>query len=88
VPYKSEKIPLNEKQDRRRKLTAEQKGEIIALYGTGLHSLRSLGRQFGVDKSYIAILVNPERAAVVSQRMKEHWRDYATTNKNFIRMEN
>lgn len=32
MPYKSEKIPLNEKQDRRRKLTSEQKDEIRELY--------------------------------------------------------
>jgi transposase-like protein len=79
MPYKSEKIPLTEEQDRRRKLTAEQKTEIVQLYATGFHSLRSLGRQFGVDKSCIAIIVNPDRAKAVSQRIKEHWQDYVPT---------
>jgi hypothetical protein len=79
MPYKSEKIPLAEKQDRRRKLMQEQKDEIVSLYATGFHSLRSLGRQFGVDKSYIKILVDPERAQTVKNRIKEHWQDYVPT---------
>jgi len=86
MPYKSEKIPLGEKQDRRRKLTQEQKDEIVALYSTGLNSLRSLGKQFGVDKSYISILVNPERAETVRNRIKEHWRDYKATQENWAKI--
>jgi transposase-like protein len=82
MPYKSEKIPLGEKQDRRRKLTQEQKDEIVALYSTGLNSLRSLGRQFGVDKSYISILVNPGRAETVKNRIKKHWQDYRATKED------
>ncbi|MDR2044863.1 MAG: hypothetical protein LBQ15_10995 [Clostridium sp.] len=76
MPYKSEKIRLAENQDRRRKLTQEQKDEIVALYATGKHSLRSLGRQFGVDRTYMKILVNPDRAETVKNRIKEHWHDY------------
>jgi hypothetical protein len=86
MPYKSEHIPLSEKQDRRRKLTQEQKDEIVALYGTGLHSLRSLGRKFGVDKSYISILVNPERAEAVKNRIKEHWRDYKANKEDWAKI--
>lgn len=36
MPYKCENIKLNEKQDRRRKLTLEQKQEIKKKYATGL----------------------------------------------------
>ena len=32
MPYKSEKIKLNEKQDRRRKLTESQKNDIWEMY--------------------------------------------------------
>ena len=50
MPYKSEKIHLSESQDRRKKLTAEQKTEIASLYETGLFSLNQLARQFEVSK--------------------------------------
>lgn len=78
MPYKSEKIRLTEKQDRRRKLTSEQRAEIVELYSTGLHSSRSLAKQFGVSKSLILIIVNPKRRAAVHDYVKTHWRDYAT----------
>ncbi len=79
MPYKCEKIRLSEKQDRRRKLTTEQKVEIVSLYETGLHSQRSLARQFNVSRTTIGIIVNPVRAEAVRDRTKKHWRDYATT---------
>lgn len=76
MPYKSEKIPLNEKQDRRRKLTSEQKDEIRELYKTDFHSLNSLAKQFGVSKKLILLIVNLASAEKNKQRIKEHWRDY------------
>lgn len=76
MPYKSEKIKLDPTQDRRRKLTEEQKEEIRKIYATGVCGMRPLAKQFGVSRSLIQIIVNEERAASVKQRMKEHWRDY------------
>lgn len=76
MPYKSSRIKLSEKQDRRRKLTDEQKNEIIRLYTTGAYSQRKLAKRFGVSRSAIQIIVNPERAAAVKKRGKEHWREY------------
>lgn len=80
MPYKVEtdKIKLGI-YDRRRKLTEDQKEKIKVLYERGLGSHRSLARQFGVSKSCIAILVNPERAEKVKQRIKDHWQDYRQT---------
>lgn len=78
MPYKSQEIKLGV-YDRRRKLTEDQKEEIRVLYERGLGSHRSLARQFGVSKSLIAILVNPNRAEKVKQRIKEHWKDYQQT---------
>lgn len=72
----SERIPLSEKQDRRRKLLSEQKKEIVQLYATGLYSLNQLAKKFGVSKKLILITVNPKSAEKDRQRMKEHWRDY------------
>lgn len=76
MPYKSEKLRLSQTQDRRRKLTDEQKEQIRKLYKTGLVSQHELARQFNVNRSTIQIIVNPNRAAKVKQRIKEHWKDY------------
>lgn len=69
-------------QDRRRKLTPEQYDEIRALYdkGNGL-SQRELGRRYDVDKSTVAIIVNPERAEAVKRRTKDHWYEYTDREK-------
>ena len=83
MPYKSSSIPLSESQDRRRKLTSEQKEHIIRLYSTGMYTLTKLGKQFGVSRSLISIIVNPERAKAVKQRTKEHWRDYRPTKEKW-----
>ena len=46
MPYKSEKLKLNETQDRRRKLTDEQKEEIKRIYKSGVCGQRPLAKQF------------------------------------------
>lgn len=76
MPYVSTTIKLNPSQDRRRKLTDEDKDAIRHRYKIGDGSHRSLAKEYGVSKSTIAIIVNPERAKAVKQRSKEHWRDY------------
>lgn len=77
MPYKSEKLRLSGLQDRRRKLTDEQKEEIRTLYAAGKGSQRALASRYGVSRSCIQLLVSPTRAAAVKQRVKEHWKDYA-----------
>ena len=76
MPYKSEKIKLSETQDRRRRLTDEQKAKIKEVYKTNLHSLNSLAKQFGVSKKSILLIVNPESAAKARQYRKENWREF------------
>lgn len=76
MPYKSSSIKLSQEQDRRRKLTEEQKEEIRKIYESGVCGTRPLAKQFGVSRSTIQIIVNPSRADAVKQRAKEHWRDY------------
>ena len=86
IPYKVEidKVKLGE-YDRRRRLTDDQKEEIKKLYATGLFSHRELARYYKVSKSCIRILVNPDRAEKVRQRIKEHWRDYKETKEDHAR---
>jgi DNA invertase Pin-like site-specific DNA recombinase len=76
MPYVSEKLRLSEIQDRRRKLTTEDQEEIQKLYATGMYSWKQLAVIYKCSKSRIGQIVNPERAAKVKARGKEHWRDY------------
>jgi len=69
MPYKSEKIKLNEKQDRRKKLTASQKQEIVSLKGK--ISQRSLARMFGVDRRTISFILYPEKLEENKKRRAE-----------------
>lgn len=85
MPYKSEKIKLSESQDRRRKLTKEQKEEIKAIYTTGVCGTRPLAKQFEVSRSTIQTIVNPKRAEKAKQRIKEHWRDYRPTKEEWAK---
>lgn len=83
MPRKSEHIPLSEKQDRRIKLTKEQKEKIAELYATGQYSLKSLAEQFGVSKKTILLIVNPESAAKAKQYRKDNWRRWQRTGEEW-----
>ena len=76
MPYKSEKIKLNEKQDRRKRLTDDQRKEIKELYGTGCYSLNGLAKRFEVSKKTILLIVNENSAEKAKQYRKEHWREW------------
>jgi DNA-binding XRE family transcriptional regulator len=79
MPYKSEKIKLKGLQDRRKKLTDEQRKEIKELYGTGCYSLNGLAKVFGVSKKTILLIVNDESAKKAKQYRKEHWKEWQST---------
>ena len=83
MPRKSELIPLSEEQDRRIKLTKEQKEKIAELYATGQYSLKSLAEQFGVSKKTILLIVNPESAAKAKQYRKDNWRRWQRTGEEW-----
>ena len=83
MPYKSESIKLDPSLDRRRKLTDEDKREILRIYKSGVCGMRPLAKQFGVSRATIQIIVNPVRAEKVKQRRKEHWRDYRPTKEEW-----
>lgn len=79
MPYKAEKIKLNGLQDRRRKLSNEQREEIRELYGTGCYSLNNLAKKFEVSKKTILLIVNDESAERAKQYRKEHWKEWHRT---------
>ena len=76
MPYKSEKIKLNETQDRRKRLNTEQREEIKKLYGTGYYSLNDLAKQFNVSKKTILLIVNKDSAEKAKEYRKEHWKEW------------
>lgn len=76
MPYKSEKIKLKGLQDRRKRLTDEQREEIKNLYGTGHYSLNDLAKRFNVSKKTILLIVNSDSAERAKQYRKEHWREW------------
>ena len=76
MPYKSEKIKLQGLQDRRKRLTDEQREEIKKLYGTGLYSLNDLAKQFSVSKKTILLIVNNDSAERAKQYRKDHWKEW------------
>ena len=79
MPYKSEKIKLKGLQDRRKKLTDEQREEIKQLYGTGCYSLNGLAKRFDVSKKTILLIVNSDSAEKAKQYRKEHWHEWRAT---------
>ena len=76
MPYKSEKIKLKGLQDRRKRLTEEQREEIKKLYGTGHYSLNGLAKKFEVSKKTILLIVNENSAERARQYRKEHWQEW------------
>ncbi len=76
MPYKSEKIKLKGLQDRRKRLTDEQREEIKKLYGTGCYSLNGLAKRFEVSKKTVLLIVNKESAERAKQYRKEHWHEW------------
>ena len=78
MPYKHETdhLRLSQQQDRRRKLTEEQKEEIRQHTADGKGSWQALADRYHVSKSTIGVIVSPNRAEKVRSRIKAHWRDY------------
>lgn len=79
MPYKSEKIKLKGLQDRRKRLTDEQREEIKKLYGTGCYSLNGLAKRFEVSKKTVLLIVNEESAERAKQYRKDHWQEWKSS---------
>ena len=83
MPYKSEKLKLSETQDRRRKLTDDQKEEIKRIYESGICGTRPLAKQFGVSRSTIQVIVNPAIKQRRHDYIANNWRKYRPTKEEW-----
>ena len=71
MPYKSTNIKLSREQDRRVKLTDEQREEIREKYVTGLYSQRKLAEEYGVSRRLITFVLDDEKAKRAAEQRKE-----------------
>lgn len=88
MPYKneSEKLLIPVSLKRNTKLTDEQRQEIRELYDSGSWSHRTLAKSFGVEKSTIAFILNPERAKANAERNKANRHKYYSKEKQKVYM--
>lgn len=83
MPYKFEKIPINnEKLDRRVKLTSEDKESIVKEYDSGLISINGLAKKYGVSKRLIQFTLFPKRKEKARQSLLERQKEGRYYNKD------
>ena len=75
MPYKSEKIKLSKEQDRRIKLTDEQRSAIRDKYATGLYSQRALASEYNVSRRLIQFILDDEKAKRAAEQLKDRKAD-------------
>lgn len=76
MPFKSQSIKLQGLQDRRKKLTDEQRITIREMYSTGKWSLNQLAQKFFVSKKTILLIVNPSSAERAREYSRENWKEF------------
>ena len=85
---KIDTIKLTQEQDRRVKLTDDQKQEIKQRYDKGGVSLNGLAKEYNVSKKAILLIVNDESKRKNDERLKNHWRDYYDKEKHYQAIKN
>lgn len=76
MPYKFEKIPINNpKNDKRVKLTDENRENIREEYSSGLISQRGLAEKYGVSRRLIQFTLNPEKQEIAKKQFAERQKD-------------
>jgi len=88
MPFTSEKIKLSEIQDKRVRLTRDDKAEICSLRNSENLSQRELARMFGVSRRTIQFILNPGTLEENKQRRVERggWKQYYDQNKHRVSM--
>jgi ribosomal protein S9 len=74
---------IGKENDRRRKLTDEEKADIKKEYDAGGIGTRPLATRYGVSRRLIMFIVHPERLKEYQARQKEekHWAKYYDKDK-------
>ena len=76
MPRKSDSTPINNAAlDKRVKLTAEDKVNIVNDYATGLFSQRALATKYGVSRRSIQFILSPEKKERAKQLYAERQKD-------------
>jgi hypothetical protein len=75
MPYKSSKIKLSKSQDRRIKLTDEQREEIRHKYSTGLYSQRALAIEYKVSRRLITFIIDDTKYQRCKEQLKKRRAD-------------
>lgn len=75
MPYRAEKIPLPHALDRRRKLTDADRAAIKSAHQHG-QSMRSLAKEYSVDKRTISIIVDESARKKMHDYIAKNWRKY------------
>lgn len=88
MPYKSEKIKLSREQDRRVKLTEEQRKEIRDKYESGMYSQRKLAAEYGVSRRLIQFTTDPDKYERAKEQFKERRKDgrYTPTKEEYAKV--
>lgn len=78
MPYKfrTEKIKLGEKYDRRVKLTENIKNKIRKEYSLGNTSYSMLAKKYKVSKRLIGLIVNKHNMENMKKYIKAHWKEH------------
>lgn len=84
MPYKISKIKMPHDLDRRRRLTEQQKQDIIAEYEAGGISMRALAKKYEVNKNTILRVVNPQSAELHNRQNKEYYYSAGKSKNNPI----
>jgi len=92
MPYwfETKKLKFSKSQDKRIKLTDQEREEIKELYNEGI-AIRKIARRFSdkCSRRLIQLIIFPERLKELYQKQKdeEHWKRYydKDKNKNYMR---
>lgn len=75
MPYKSDKMKLSREQDRRVKLTDQQRMEIKEKYATGFYSQRGLAAEYHVSRRLISFVIDENKAKICAEQFKQRKAD-------------
>lgn len=63
-------------QDKRRKITDTQRKEIVRMHEEEQLGYRAIAKRFGVSRSLVRLICDPEAARKNSERQRNNWRRY------------